>query len=66
MRENFCLFCSIVSYPVVPKGVLILRIISTAMHTLEDVEYTIESFGKVADKLKNGEYEQEIVEVDQK
>ena len=44
LRENFNIFCSIVMYPVVPKGVIMLRLIPTAMHTLEDVEYTIKSF----------------------
>ena len=67
LRENYNLFCSIVSFPVVPRGVIILRIIPTAMHTLEDVEYTIDTFGKVAEKLKNGGYLGEFatVEVDE-
>jgi glycine C-acetyltransferase len=56
MRENMGVFCSIVVYPVVPKGVILLRIIPTAVHTLEDVEYTMNCFEKVQAKLKNGEY----------
>jgi glycine C-acetyltransferase len=56
LRENYGIFCSIVTYPVVPKGVILLRLIPTAVHTLEDVEYTIESFSAIKDKLKNGEY----------
>lgn len=56
MRENMGVFCSIVVYPVVPKGVILLRIIPTAVHTLEDVEYTMNCFEKVQEKLKNGEY----------
>jgi glycine C-acetyltransferase len=56
LRENHGIFCSIVVYPVVPKDVIMLRLIPTAVHTLEDVEYTIETFKKVQDKLKNGEY----------
>ena len=56
IRENFGIFCSMVIYPVVPKGIILLRIIPTALHTLEDVEYTISTFEKVALKLKNGEY----------
>ena len=56
LRENFGIFCSIVTYPVVPKGVILLRLIPTAVHTLEDVQYTIESFTSIKDKLENGEY----------
>jgi glycine C-acetyltransferase len=56
LRENFGIFCSIVTYPVVPKGVILLRLIPTAIHTLKDVNYTIESFSAIKDKLENGEY----------
>ncbi|MCC6252379.1 MAG: aminotransferase class I/II-fold pyridoxal phosphate-dependent enzyme [Bacteroidia bacterium] len=56
LRENFDIFCSMVVYPVVPKGMIILRIIPTASHTLEDVNYTIESFSKIVQKLKSGQY----------
>src|SRR6056300_585129 len=56
LRENFNLFCSIVVYPVVPKGVIMLRLIPTAVHTMEDVAYTIECFSKIKDKLNRGEY----------
>jgi glycine C-acetyltransferase len=56
LRENFGIFCSMVVYPVIPKGMIILRLIPTAMHTLEDVKYTIESFSKIKDKLYGGEY----------
>ncbi|MGB0428193.1 MAG: aminotransferase class I/II-fold pyridoxal phosphate-dependent enzyme, partial [Flavobacteriales bacterium] len=56
LRENFGIFCSIVTYPVVPKGVILLRLIPTAMHNLEDVSYTIETFSKIKAKLQNGEY----------
>ena len=61
LRENYGLFCSIVIYPVVPKGVIMLRLIPTAMHTLEDVEYTINTFKEVQEKLTNGEYQSETV-----
>jgi glycine C-acetyltransferase len=61
LRENYGLFCSIVIYPIVPKGIIMLRLIPTAMHTLEDVEYTISTFKSVQAKLKNGEYEAESV-----
>ncbi|MBS1637899.1 MAG: aminotransferase class I/II-fold pyridoxal phosphate-dependent enzyme [Bacteroidetes bacterium] len=56
LRENFGIFCSMVVYPVIPKGMIILRLIPTAAHTLEDVKYTIESFAKIKDKLYGGEY----------
>jgi glycine C-acetyltransferase len=56
LRENYGLFCSIVIYPVVPKGIIMLRLIPTAMHTLEDVNYTVETFSKIREKLRNGEY----------
>lgn len=56
LRENYGIFCSIVVYPVVPRDVIMLRLIPTAVHTLEDVEYTIETFKKVQDKLKAGAY----------
>ncbi|MEO6903815.1 MAG: pyridoxal phosphate-dependent aminotransferase family protein [Bacteroidia bacterium] len=56
LRENFNIFCSMVVYPVVPKGIIILRIIPTAVHTLEDVNYTIDAFSKIVGKLKSGQY----------
>ena len=55
LRENFGIFCSIVTYPVVPKGVILLRLIPTAVHTLDDVKYTIESFTAIKDKLAAGD-----------
>lgn len=63
LRENFGLFCSIVIYPVVPKGTIMLRIIPTASHTLEDVAYTIESFKAIKNKLDNGEYSSEEIDL---
>ncbi len=56
LRENHSLFCSMVAYPVVPKDVIMLRLIPTAMHTLEDVAYTIERFEVMKEKLDAGEY----------
>ncbi|RPD45759.1 aminotransferase class I/II-fold pyridoxal phosphate-dependent enzyme [Hymenobacter sediminis] len=56
LRENHGIFCSIVVYPVVPKGVIMLRIIPTAVHTLEDVATTIKAFEAVQEKLRNGLY----------
>lgn len=56
LRENMGIFCSIIVYPVVPKGVILLRVIPTASHTLEDVEYTMKHFEIVKEKLGKGEY----------
>jgi glycine C-acetyltransferase len=56
MRENYNIFCSMVVYPVVPKGIILLRLIPTAVHTVEDVDYTIDAFRKAYVKLKAGEY----------
>jgi glycine C-acetyltransferase len=56
LRENYKVFCSIVIYPVVPKDVIMLRIIPTSSHTLEDVNYTINAFAEVQKKLIAGEY----------
>jgi glycine C-acetyltransferase len=56
LRENYGIFCSAVAYPVVPKGVILLRLIPTAVHTLEDVERTLNAFDAIAGKLKAGEY----------
>jgi len=61
LRENYNVFCSMVVYPVVPKGMIILRLIPTATHTLEDVRYTIECFSKIVGKLKAGEYVSEKI-----
>ncbi|WP_321289368.1 aminotransferase class I/II-fold pyridoxal phosphate-dependent enzyme [uncultured Sunxiuqinia sp.] len=57
LRENYSIFCSVVVYPVIPKGEIILRLIPTAMHTLEDVDMTIKAFKEVRDKLEAGEYQ---------
>ena len=56
LRENYGIFCSIVVYPVIPKGLIILRLIPTATHTLEDVDITIKSFSAIRSKLENGIY----------
>lgn len=56
LRENYDIFCSMVVYPVVPKGIIMLRLIPTAVHTLEDVSYTIDAFKKIQENLKAGKY----------
>lgn len=59
LRENYDIFCSIVVYPVIPKGLIILRLIPTAAHSLEDVERTIQAFKEIKKKLDAGEYRHE-------
>ncbi|MAV79929.1 MAG: 8-amino-7-oxononanoate synthase [Flavobacteriaceae bacterium] len=56
LRENHSIFCSIVVYPVIPKGLILLRLIPTATHSLEDVNETLEAFGNIREKLENGTY----------
>lgn len=56
LRENYNIFCSIVAYPVIPKGLIMIRLIPTAVHTLEDVEYTLNAFSQIKHKLDSGEY----------
>jgi glycine C-acetyltransferase len=58
LRETYGIFCSIVVYPVIPKGLINLRLIPTAMHTLQDVERTLSAFSAVAEKLKDGAYKE--------
>ncbi len=63
LRENYNIFCSIVVYPIIPKGMMILRLIPTAVHTLEDVNYTVDCFSKIKVKLEKGEYTTDNVAV---
>jgi glycine C-acetyltransferase len=63
LRENYSIFCSIVIYPVVPKGVIMLRLIPTAAHTEEDVKETIDAFIAITGKLKSGYYQKVIEEI---
>ncbi len=56
LRENFGIFCSIVVYPVIPKGLILLRMIPTATHTLEDVEITLNAFSAIRERLESGLY----------
>ncbi len=65
LRENHKVFCSIVIYPVVPRGTIMLRLIPTALHTEEDVKFTIEAFKSIKDKLTFGKYSKEKIEYDQ-
>jgi len=56
LRENYGIFCSIVVYPVIPKGLILLRLIPTATHSLEDVDITLKAFAGIREKLENGTY----------
>ncbi len=61
LRENYSVFCSIVIYPVIPKGQLLLRLIPTAAHSIEDVEYTIKAFTEIRANLEAGKYQAESI-----
>ncbi len=56
LRENHGIFCSIVVYPVIPKGLILLRMIPTATHTLDDIEKTLVAFSSIRERLENGTY----------
>ena len=57
LRENYKIFCSVITYPVIPKGMIIFRIIPTAAHTMDDVNYTLNAFKEVKEKLDKGFYD---------
>jgi glycine C-acetyltransferase len=63
LRNRYRIFCSIVVYPVIPKGLISLRLIPTAVHTLDDVERTLIAFSDVAEKLKAGDYKEKTMAV---
>ena len=56
LREKYNIFCSIVVYPVIPKGLILLRLIPTATHTAEDIKETLNSFSEIRQKLVGGYY----------
>lgn len=56
LRENHGVFCSIVVYPVIPKGLILLRLIPTSMHTIEDVDETLQAFSVIRERLEKGVY----------
>lgn len=58
LREHFHIFCSIVVYPVIPKGIILLRLIPTSAHTMADVDKTLEAFSVVREKLTSGAYQE--------
>lgn len=61
LRENYKIFCSLVIYPVIPKGIILLRLIPTASHSLADVDETIKAFTEIREKLAKGVYNPENV-----
>lgn len=62
-REHYGIFCSIVIYPVIPKGLILLRLIPTAAHSMEDVQRTLSAYSEMAEKLKAGYYKENKMEV---
>ena len=63
LRENHGVFCSIVVYPVIPKGLIILRLIPTATHTQTDIDETIVAFSVIRDLLENGTYKKRAASI---
>jgi glycine C-acetyltransferase len=63
LRENYGIFCSIVIYPVIPKGLILLRLIPTASHSLADVQRTLDAYSEMGEKLKAGFYKETKLEI---
>ncbi len=63
LRENYKIFCSIVVYPVIPKGLILLRLIPTASHNINDINETLDAFSAIRDKLVSGEYKEESLKL---
>src|SRR5476651_2484367 len=63
LRENYGIFCSIVIYPVIPKGLILLRLIPTASHSLADVQRTLDAYSEMGEKLKAGFYRENKLEI---
>ena len=62
LREQWGIFCSIVVYPVIPKGLIVLRLIPTAAHSMEDVQRTLDAYTEMGEKLKAGFYKSDKVD----
>ena len=60
LRENYGIFCSIVIYPVIPKGLILLRLIPTAAHSLDDVQRTLDAYSEMGEKLRAGDYKENM------
>ena len=63
LRQNYRIFCSVVIYPVIPAGMVIFRIIPTAAHSMEDVEYTLNAFRDIKARLDRGEYDKPFPDI---
>lgn len=63
LRENYGIFCSIVVYPVIPKGLIVLRLIPTAAHSLDDVQRTLDAYSAIGEKLNAGYYKENKLEI---
>jgi len=63
LRENYKIFCSIVVYPVIPKGLILLRLIPTASHNINDINETLDAFSAIRDKLVSGKYKRESLKL---
>ncbi|MSQ39083.1 MAG: pyridoxal phosphate-dependent aminotransferase family protein [Chitinophagaceae bacterium] len=61
LRENYKIFCSIVVYPVIPKGHIIYRLIPTAEHNQEEIDLTLKAFSETKAKLDAGAYKAEEI-----
>jgi len=61
LRDNHHIFCSVVIYPVVPKGVIMFRLIPTAMHEMEHVQFTLDAFSSIKEKLQKGAYKSDVI-----
>jgi glycine C-acetyltransferase len=59
LRENYSLFCSVLTYPAIPKGQLLLQLTPTSSHTPEDVDYTVTALLNVRANLEAGQYKAE-------
>jgi len=58
LRETYGIFLSIVIYPVIPKGIILLRMIPTAAHTIQDINETLSAYEAIREKLENGTYKE--------
>ena len=63
LRQEYKIFCSIVTYPVIPPGMIIFRIIPTAAHSIEDVDYTLNAFKDIKERMARGEFDKDIPQV---
>ena len=63
LRENYKIFCSIVVYPVIPKDLILLRLIPTASHDINDINETLDAFSAIRDKLVSGEFKKESLKL---